>query len=177
MQPIANIILHEQGFNTSLTYMESTVSPDGPNNFVRFERMRLHVAVTLMITVGQVVGTSGGAHFLAEFVVTAVGLLLGGATTVSTSGLECWVYFIGLSSVAFWGYFLARVALATHIRYRTSGLATILLSISSLTASLVWIGAVKSCEDSLPAVLMILRFQDPDRDKVQEVLSGMHLLT
>jgi len=88
-----------KGLSTSLNHMETSRTPGGQNAILRFDKMRLHVAIILFFMIGQIVGSSGGIHFLAEFIVTAVGLLLGGAATVSTVGLQCWLYFSGLSSV------------------------------------------------------------------------------
>jgi hypothetical protein len=67
--------------------------------------------VILAFLVGHLIGSSGGTMFLAEFVVTSVSLLLGGAGTISASAMESWGCFFCLSSTAFWGYLFGRVAL------------------------------------------------------------------
>lgn len=52
--------------------------------------LSLVTVVILAFLVGQLVGSSGGTMFLAEFIVTSVSLLLGGAGTISANAMESW---------------------------------------------------------------------------------------
>jgi hypothetical protein len=73
--------------------------------------------VILAFLIGQLVGSSCGAMFLAEFIVTSISLLIGGAGTISTRSLESWGCLFCLSSTAFWGYLLGRVAVMVSSKY------------------------------------------------------------
>jgi hypothetical protein len=95
--------------------------------------------VILGFLVGQLIGSSGGTMFLAEFLVTSTTLILGGAGTVSASAMESWGCFFCLSSTAFWGYLLGRVALLDGIRYKRGGYSSILLSKAVTFLFLFWV--------------------------------------
>ena len=62
----------------SLYHTEAFRAPNVTGLLSKFDQMPLQLVVTSSILVGQLVGSSGGILFFAEFVVTAVGLLLGG---------------------------------------------------------------------------------------------------
>jgi hypothetical protein len=108
--------------------------------------------LTIVITsflVGQLVGSSGGIMFLAEFVVTSVSLVLGGAgTVVSASAMESWGCMFCLSSTAFWGYLLARVAIVDGVRSKRKGYTSFLLSNCIVLLCLFWISVLVMPFDS-----------------------------
>ena len=109
----------------------------------------------------QLLGSSGGVLFLAEFVVTSISFILGGAGTISASSVESWGCFFCLSSTAFWGYLFGRVALMDGIirqkRFVQSSLFSTTLLCASLAAVLfMWVWILLWRWD-VPASLMILR--------------------
>lgn len=141
----------------SLNYMEISRTPRSISVLSKFRHMRFEVFVTMFFLVGQLVGSSGGILFLAEFVVTTVGLLLGGAATISTNAFESWVCFFCLSSTAFWGYLLARVSLANGVRQNKQGCCpSLLLMISFFVFLVLWIASTLLCEWELPTTIMIV---------------------
>ena len=73
-----SFLIFNQGLSMSLYYIEVFRAPHVTGLFAKFDHMPLHLVVTASILMGQLVGSSGGILFLAEFVVTAVGLILGG---------------------------------------------------------------------------------------------------
>jgi hypothetical protein len=113
--------------------------------------------VMLGFLVGQLVGSSGGTLFLAEFVVTAVSLLLGGAGTVSASAMESWICFLCLASTAFGGYLLGRVALMDNIRNKQSGFSSMLLSKAILLLVVFWVLILFVARWDVPVSLVIVR--------------------
>ena len=113
--------------------------------------------VILGFLVGQLVGSSGGTMFLAEFVVTSVSLLLGGAGTISASAIESWGCFLCLSSSAFWGYLFGRVALIDGVRQRRMCHSTLLLSRAITFLVLFWIGLLFFARWDTPADVLIVR--------------------
>lgn len=124
--------------------------------------------MTMFFLAGQLVGSSGGILFLAEFVVTTVGLVLGGAATISTNAFESWICFFCLSSTAFWGYLLARVSLANSVRLDrhcgsvSGGVnalcpARLLLMASVGIFGLLWFTSTMLCEWELLTTVMLVR--------------------
>lgn len=103
------------GMSVSLQSMETgrgiPSSSSNPPGRSIFRPVGLNTVVIGFFLIGQLVGSSGGVLFLAEFVVTSVSLVLGGAGTISASAMESWGCFFVLSTTAFWGYVFARVAL------------------------------------------------------------------
>jgi len=163
------------GLSMSLNYMEISRTPRSISVLSKFRHMRFEVFVTMFFLVGQLVGSSGGILFLAEFVVTTIGLVLGGAATISTNAFESWVCFFCLSSTAFWGYLLARVSLANGVRQqsqRQQGVAvrgvgaaasmassscpSLLLIVSFFVFLVLWITSTLLCEWELPTTIMIV---------------------
>jgi len=144
------------GLTLSLNYMEISQAPYVSSVVSKFAHMRFHVALTLSWLIGQLVGSSGGILFLAEFVVTSVGLLVGGAATISTNAIESWFRFFGLSSTAFWGYLLARVGLSNSIRQKECVTSSALLFVSFCFMLMLWIIIIAFCTWDLPPTVMIL---------------------
>ncbi|GKY98131.1 hypothetical protein MPSEU_000770900 [Mayamaea pseudoterrestris] len=101
-------------------------------------RLRLLPLFALSILMGQLVGTSGGIMFLAEFVVTSTSLLLGGAITISSNAIKSWCLFFCLSSGSFWTFLFARVALMDAARRRSIDAATKLLWRAVLIVASCW---------------------------------------
>jgi hypothetical protein len=107
----------------------------------------------------QLVGSSGGVLFLAEFVVTSISLILGGAGTMSMStiAMESWGTFFCLSVTAFWGYIFGRVAVMEGIRQKHRGFSSICLCISLCIVLVLWLVAFLAWKWENPVELMILR--------------------
>jgi hypothetical protein len=99
----------------------------------------LVTVVILAFLIGQLVGSSGGIFFLCDFVVTSIGLLLGGFGAISASAMESWGCFFCLSTTAFWGYLFGRVALMDGIRQKRGGYSSVLLSKSVAFLCCFWI--------------------------------------
>lgn len=128
------------GMSVSLHSMEKGSSGVSVINSARMlSTLSLVTVVILSVLIGHLVGSSGGAMFLAEFVVTSISLLLGGAGTISASAMESWGCFSILSVTAFLGYLFGRVALMDGIRLKRSGFATFLLSRSVIFLLFFWI--------------------------------------
>lgn len=144
------------GLSMSLNYMEISRTPRSISVLSKFRHMRFEVFVTMFFLVGQLVGSSGGILFLAEFVVTTIGLVLGGAATISTNAFESWICFFCLSSTAFWGYLLARVSLANGVRQTKQGCPSLLLILSFFVFTVLWITLTLLCEWELPTTIMIV---------------------
>jgi hypothetical protein len=113
------------------------------------------------VSILQLLGSSGGVLFLAEFVVTSISFILGGAGTISASSVESWGCFFCLSTAAFWGYLLARVALMDGIMIQKRFVKNSLVSTSLLCTSLValvfsWLW-ISFWRWDVPASLVILR--------------------
>lgn len=100
---------------------------------------RLNTMVIGFITIGQLVGSSGGIIFLAEFVVTAISLLLGGAATITSRTIDAWITFFCLSSTAFWGFVFARLGLLDGMRKKRCGIPSALLCASLCSAMTMWV--------------------------------------
>jgi hypothetical protein len=105
----------------------------------------------------QLVGSSGGVLFLAEFVVTSISLILGGAGTISAIAMESWGIFFCLSTAAFWGYIFGRVAVMEGIRQKRSGFSSIVLCISLGVVLVLWLVAFLAWKWEVPVQLVILR--------------------
>ena len=94
------------GMSLSLQCMETGRGPSDDRNTNKrsiFSPFSLNTVVIAFLIIGNLVGSSGGVVFLAEFIVTSVSLVLGGAGTISASAMESWGCFICLSSTAFLG--------------------------------------------------------------------------
>lgn len=116
--------------------------------------------VTIVITaflMGQMVGSSGGTLFLAEFIVTSISLLIGGTGTISASAMESWGCFFCLFSTSFWGYLLGRVALLDGIRQRRGCNSSILLSLAVLFLVMFWVLLFFLAEWDAPVNLVAVR--------------------
>jgi len=127
------------GLSMSLQTMETCRESTGANNTRSIlKSMNLVNVVILAFLVGQLVGSSGGVLFLAEFVVTSVSLILGGAGTISASAMESWATFFCLSATCFWGYLFGRVAVMEGIREKRSGFSSVMLCASLAIMLVVW---------------------------------------
>ena len=107
--------------------------------------------------VGQLVGSSGGTMFLAEFIVTSISLVLGGAGTVSASAMESWLTFFILAWTAFWGYLFGRVGLIDGILLKRRGYSTVLLSSSVAILGVFWTMVLLVGRFDSPVNLVVLR--------------------
>jgi hypothetical protein len=148
------------GMSVSVHSMEkgrSSVTDIGNNNSTgsMLKEFSLVTVVILAFLVGQLVGSSGGVLFLAEFVVTSMSLILGGAGTISASAMESWGCFFCLSSTAFWGYLFGRVALMDGIRQKRGGYSSVLLSKSVAFLCCFWILVFCVCTWDSPVSLVI----------------------
>jgi len=125
------------------------------------QSLNLTTLVILSFLLGQLLGSSGGVLFLAEFVVTSISFILGGAGTISASSVESWTCFFFLSSTAFWGYLFGRVALMDAILRQKllvkSSLFTITLLFASLGIALAFWVLLFLWRWDVPVSLMILR--------------------
>lgn len=119
--------------------------------------LALNTIVIMSFLVGQLIGSSGGILFLAEFVVTTVSLVLGGAGTISASAMESWGCFFCLSSTAFWGYLFARVALIDGIRHKRRRPSSVVLCGCLVAVAGLWLGTLWLWSWDLPPNLMIVR--------------------
>mmetsp|Transcript_21719 Transcript_21719/g.25080 ORF Transcript_21719/g.25080 Transcript_21719/m.25080 type:complete len:186 (+) Transcript_21719:4489-5046(+) len=174
-----SFIISSQGLSMSINFMEICRAPQVSGILSKFDNMQLNVAVIMFFLVGQLVGSSGGVQFLAEFVVTVVGLLLGGAYSVSTSTLESWFCFFCLGLTAFWGYLLARVCVSTCIRGRRKSSSTSsLLLFSFLLVLSIWLPNCTNKNLDYPARIMIIRFGDIAEtiSSRKNVLSGQYIM-
>jgi hypothetical protein len=168
----------QQGLSMSLNFMEICRAPPVSGIFAKFDNICLNVAVIMFFLIGQLVDSSGGLQFLAEFVVTAVGFLLGGCSTVSSNGLENWFCFFCLSSIAFLGYLFARVGVSTCIRKKKCWSASSLLRFSFLLMFSIWLSSIAITDLGFPTSVMIKRFQnlvDP-KGSAKDVLSGRYIM-
>lgn len=146
--------------------------------FAKFDNIRLNMAILTFFLVAQLVGASGGLQFLAEFVVTVAGFLLGGFSTVSSNGFENWFCFFCLSSVSFWGYLFARVGLSICMRKSKSSTASSFLSASFLLIFSIWTSSLFNFDQEFPAGVMVVRFKNVINPKgsATDILSGRHIL-
>jgi hypothetical protein len=100
---------------------------------------RLNTLVIGFILIGQLVGSSGGILFLAEFIVTTISLLLGGAATVTARAIESWITFLCLSSTSLWGFLSARLGLLDGMRKKRRGFPSNILCASLCSGVVMWI--------------------------------------
>ena len=158
--------------------MEISRSPQVSGVFAKFDNIRFHVAVLIFFLVAQLVGASGGLQFLAEFVVTAVGFLLGGYSTISSNGFENWFCFFCLSSVSFWGYLFARVGISTSTRKARSSTASFFLTASFLLMLSIWSSSMFNFDQDFPTGVMLIRYGNVDnpRGSITDVLSGRQIM-
>lgn len=127
------------GMSVSLHSMEKGASGVSvSSNGSLITTLSLVTVVILACLVGQLVGSSGGTMFLAEFIVTSISLILGGAGTISASAMESWGCFFVLSGIAFWGYLFGRVALMDGMRSKRNSYASLLLSKSVTVLCVFW---------------------------------------
>lgn len=103
------------------------------------ETLSLVTIIIFCFLMGQLVGSSGGVLFLAEFVVTSISLVLGGAGTISGSAMESWGTFFCFAITAFWGYLFGRVSIMEGIRYKKSGFSSIMLCFSLFLLAVLWL--------------------------------------
>jgi hypothetical protein len=147
------------GMSVSLRSMEkgtSSVNLSSTGAFVK--EASLASVVILAFLVGQLIGSSGGTMFLAEFVVTSISLLLGGGSaTISSSAMESWGCFFCLSATAFWGYLFGRVALMDGIRRKRGGFSSVLLSKAVVFLFFFWLLVFLISKWDAPVSLMIVR--------------------
>lgn len=123
--------------------------------------------VFLTKPVGQVIGSSGGVNFLAEFIVTSTSFLLGGVATISSSAVESWLVFASLSTAAFWGFLFARIGLldGMKISARTPS-SSFLLRSTLFVVTVVWISYMLLDDWMAPCTVMLKRrhtSSEPDR--------------
>lgn len=105
----------------------------------------------------QLVGSSGGVLFLAEFIVTSISLVLGGAGTVSASAMESWGVFFCLALTGFWGYLFGRVAIMEGFRQKKTGFSSTMLCISLAIVVSLWLVALLAWKWESPIQLIIAR--------------------
>ena len=130
------------------------------------ETLSLVTIVIMGFLVGQLVGSSGGVLFLAEFVVTSISLVLGGAGTISASAMESWGTFFCLAVTAFWGYLFGRVSIMEGIKQKRSGFSSIMLCLSLFVLAILWMVAMFAWKWESPIELVIHR-PDWHRHNVQ----------
>ncbi len=121
------------------------------------ETLSLVTIVVVGFLVGQLVGSSGGVLFLAEFVVTSISLVLGGAGTISASAMESWGTFFCLAVTAFWGYLFGRVSIMEGIKQKRSGFSSIMLCFSLSVLAILWLIAMFTWKWESPVELVIKR--------------------
>lgn len=109
-----------------------------PNSRSILTAFSLNTVIVAFFMIGHLVGSSGGVLFLAEFAVTSVSLVLGGAGTISASAMESWGCFFCLASTAFWGYLFARVALVDGMRQKRRAVSSVFLCTSLATLLGLW---------------------------------------
>lgn len=148
-----SVSLHSMEKGNSSLNMHSTGS--------MIKAASLATVVILSFLVGQLVGSSGGTMFLAEFIVTSISLILGGAGTISASAMESWGCFFCLSTTAFWGYLFGRVALMDGIRQKRGGYSSILLSKAVIFLFFFWVLVFLISTWDGPVSIMIRRRSSP----------------
>ena len=121
------------------------------------KELSLVTVAILAFLIGQLVGSSGGVLFLAEFVVTMMSLILGGAGAISASAVESWFCFFCLSNTAFLGYLSGRVALLDGIRHKRVGYSSVLVSRLVAFLCCFWILVFAVCTWDSPVSLVIVR--------------------
>ena len=134
-------------------FLLGQVSEGGGKKFA--VRSQSHLPSPMLVT--KLVGSSGGALFLAEFVITSISLVLGGAGTISGSAMESWFCFFCLSLTAFCGYLFGRIAIMEGIRQKKSGFSSMMLRVSLLALGILWLIVLVAWKWETPAELVILR--------------------
>ncbi len=118
----------------------------------------VHLFLRRPTTVGQVIGSSGGVNFLAEFIVTSTSFLLGGVATISSSAVESWLVFASLSTAAFWGFLFARIGLLDGMKIHTrTPSSSFLLRSSLVVVTVVWISYMLLDDWMAPCTVMLKR--------------------
>jgi hypothetical protein len=142
----------------SLQSLEAGRGPaNAPTMISRLRPLGLNTLIIAFFLLGQLLGSSGGVQFLAEFVVTSVSLMLGGAASVSTTAVESWLCFFTLSTTSFWGYVFARVGLLNGIRRKRRGSSSTVLSSTIFICACLWIYAIFFWEWELPPSALVIR--------------------
>ena len=115
------------------------------------------------------VGSSGGILFLAEFIVTSVSLLLGGAGTMSVDTMQSWFIFIFFSSFAALGYAIGRAGIVEGFRNKKRCLSSILLCVSIILAPCSWwiVAIYTPCE--FPVRLIVNRASESAIAHTEEI--------
>ena len=139
----------------SLEKGKPEISVTNTGSFLR--ELNLLTVFIFAFLIGQLVGSSGGTMFLAEFIVTSISLVLGGAGTVSASAMESWMTFFILAWTAFWGFLFGRVGLIDGIVLKRRGYSTVLLSISVAIMGIFWTLVLLVGRFDSPVNLVILR--------------------
>ena len=134
------------------------ISVTNTGSFLR--ELNLLTVFIFAFLVGQLVGSSGGTMFLAEFIVTSISLVLGGAGTVSASAMESWITFFILALTSFWGYLFGRVGLIDGILLKRRGYSNALLSTSVGLLAVFWTTVFLVGRFDSPVSLVILRHTD-----------------
>ncbi len=118
----------------------------------------LFLSIFITYSVGQVIGSSGGVNFLAEFIVTSTSFLLGGVATISSSAVESWLVFASLSTAAFWGFLFARIGLldGMKISNRTAS-SSFLLRFSVVLVTVIWVCYMLFDDWMAPCTVMLQR--------------------
>eukprot|EP00550_Attheya_septentrionalis_P003026 CAMPEP_0198281926 /NCGR_PEP_ID=MMETSP1449-20131203/1804_1 /TAXON_ID=420275 /ORGANISM="Attheya septentrionalis, Strain CCMP2084" /LENGTH=1574 /DNA_ID=CAMNT_0043977945 /DNA_START=222 /DNA_END=4946 /DNA_ORIENTATION=+ len=146
------------GMSMSLQSLEAGRGPaNAPTMISRLRPLGLNTLIIAFFLLGQLLGSSGGVQFLAEFVVTSVSLMLGGAASVSTTAVESWLCFFTLSTTSFWGYVFARVGLLNGIRRKRRGSSSTVLSSTIFICACLWIYAIFFWEWELPPSALVIR--------------------
>ena len=126
---------------------------------------RLNTLVIGFILIGQLVGSSGGVLFLAEFIVTTISLLLGGAATVTSRAIESWITFLCLSSTSLWGFLSARLGLLDGMRKKRRGFPSNILCASLCSGVAMWITVLSDggFNDVSPGEVMVALLREQTR--------------
>lgn len=149
------------------------ISVTNTGSFLR--ELNLLTVFIVAFLVGQLVGSSGGTMFLAEFIVTSISLVLGGAGTVSASAFESWVTFFVLSWTAFWGYLFGRVGLIDGILLKRRGYSTVLLSSSVALLFVFWTFVLVVGRFDSPVSLVIFRHSTSESQRWSRGYAGQML--
>jgi len=146
------------GLSVSLTSMDTCRS--GVTTTTFFSAIKAQNLVTTVFAgqlIGQLVGSSGGVLFLAEFIVTSISLVLGGAGTISATAMESWFTFFCLSVTSFWAYLFGRVAILESFRQRKNGFSSIMLRISLASLFVFFVVSLWFWSWETAAELMLVR--------------------
>jgi hypothetical protein len=126
---------------------------------------RLNTLVIGFILIGQLVGSSGGILFLAEFIVTTISLLLGGAATVTARAIESWITFMCLSSTSLWGFLSARLGLLDGMRKKQRGFPSNILCASLCSGVTMWFVVLSDggWNDISPGEIIVVMLREQTR--------------